>query len=442
MKWVQYWRMDGFALVLARVRASWERAGRPLRVLAAYSGGADSTALLLALRALRDDGDLALRAVHVHHGLRAESDGEEALVREQCQALSVPLVVKHVQVSPRGSVELAAREARYAAFYETLEDGETLALGHHAGDQLETALMRLARGGGATGLSGMREYDGARRLWRPLLPLSGDALRACVRALGVPFCEDESNRDTAYSRNALRHAVVPALKAVYPACEEAAARACALTCDEEDYWRAFTRDFLQAHAQTEPPCPFLLTKPFDALHVAAQRRVLRAFAPVEMEMRHVEEARTAREANLPGGYRTLRTADRLHLLPPVQTPSVGWALREAPFDGDFGDGLRRQAFPRAALIGAELRARRPGDRIRPFGAAGAHSLKQYFIDRKLDRPFRDHCPLLARGSEVLWVVGMGASEEARVRVGDAALLTFDGRLPWDMENTEEKAHDI
>ena len=97
----------------------------------------------------------------------------------------------------------------------------------------------------------------------------------------------------------------------------------------------------------------------------------------------------------------------------------------------MGDGKRTQAFDARALEGAVLRTRRPGDFIRPFGMRGGQKLKQYFIDRRIDRPFRDLWPVLARGDEILWVMGVGASQSAAVteNTQSARLLRFSGRLP-------------
>ena len=108
--------MDEFAFICAAVRTSYARAGRPGCVIAALSGGADSVLLLRTLHALRDELSFDLRAVHVNHGLRENAALDEAFCRQLCSDMNVPLQVFHVQVSDRGSVEDAARRARYAAF--------------------------------------------------------------------------------------------------------------------------------------------------------------------------------------------------------------------------------------------------------------------------------------------------------------------------------------
>ena len=103
-----------------------------------------------------------------------------------------------------------------------------------------------------------------------------------------------------------------------------------------------------------------------------------------------------------------------------------------PFTGDAGDGVRTQAIPRALFAQCVLRRRETGDRIRPLGGPGDKSLQDYWVDRRVDRPFRDHLPVLCVGRRVIWSVGVGVSEEGRVAPGsDAVYLRYEGYLPGE-----------
>ena len=193
--------------------------GLPLAV--ALSGGADSTALLIAC-AERWPGQV--RAVHVHHGLQSAADGFETFCRQLCARLQVPLVVQRVDARPvpGQSPEDAARQARYAALTQAVQSDwpevHDVALAQHADDQIETLLIALSRGSGLAGLAGMpAQWTRAGLHWhRPWLQLPGAALREWLRARGERWVEDPSNTDERFTRNRIRAQVMPALEAALP----------------------------------------------------------------------------------------------------------------------------------------------------------------------------------------------------------------------------------
>lgn len=201
--------------------------GLPLAV--AYSGGADSTALLLAC-AEKWPGQVC--AIHIHHGLQAAADNFEQHGREFCAALGVPLHVVRVDArpAPGQSPEEAARSARYTALRDCAEAAQPpirhIALAQHADDQVETLLLALSRGAGLPGLSAMParwERDGI-HYYRPLLQVGGTELRAWLRARGVAWIEDPTNADEQYTRNRIRARLLPALDATFPQFRDTFAR--------------------------------------------------------------------------------------------------------------------------------------------------------------------------------------------------------------------------
>lgn len=193
----------------------------PERLVLGFSGGMDSTALLLALANLRSYLP-PLMAIHVHHGLSPHADSWAKHCLQVAQQLGVPLVVSHVQVEKGGSREAQARAARHQALRNLLQPGDALLLAHHLGDQAETILFRLTRGTGIEGLSAMRAEDvfvtafGSIPLWRPWLGMTRECLRRFVVEAGVTWIEDESNDDPSYSRNYLRHEILPRLEQRWP----------------------------------------------------------------------------------------------------------------------------------------------------------------------------------------------------------------------------------
>ena len=193
----------------------------------AYSGGADSTALLYAVAA---EWSGQVTAIHVHHGLQALADDFVHHCEAICTAIGVPLQVVKVDAKNASgeSPEDAARKARYAALAEkALVLGiPTIALAQHADDQVETLLLALSRGAGVAGLAGMPaqfERFGVRFV-RPLLGLGAQEIRDELNAGGIAYINDPTNSDLAYTRNKIRHHLLPALAEVFPQYRETFAR--------------------------------------------------------------------------------------------------------------------------------------------------------------------------------------------------------------------------
>ena len=202
--------------IAAFVPAHW-----PLAV--GFSGGADSTALLAAC-ASRWPGRVV--AFHVHHGLQAAADGFEQNCRSICGRLGVPLIVHRVDArhAQGESPEDAARRARYAAFAEMARSGEggvavrSVALGHHADDQVETLLLALSRGAGLPGLAAMPAHAQRNGLdiYRPLLGVAGAEIREWLAGRDLQWIEDPTNDDARYTRNRIRSVLLPALEQAFP----------------------------------------------------------------------------------------------------------------------------------------------------------------------------------------------------------------------------------
>lgn len=245
--------------------------GEERRLTVALSGGADSTALLALAAGMRErDPRLTLAAVHVHHGLRREeADRDAAFCEELCAKLSVPLTVRkadvpaYAQKSGR-SEEESARILRYKALREAAPLG-LIATAHTADDELETLILRLARGSGTAGMAGIPEKNG--RIIRPLLTFGKDELTAYLRARGVEWVTDSTNLSGGNLRALLRREALPALKRVFPSSERAAIRT-AENCREDD---AYLYSLLPAAA---PDAKTLSAMPSPLL----KRLLLRAYA--------------------------------------------------------------------------------------------------------------------------------------------------------------------
>ena len=215
------------------------------RVCVAISGGADSTALLLLVHAANALG-VGLSAIHVNHSLRAEeSDADQQFVVDLCERLAIPLHLQKVDTATRAAayretIEEAGRNLRYAAFGSLLQQGQAdvILTAHTLDDQAETVLMKLLRGAWLEGLSAISptlELPGGRIL-RPLLHTRREELRAYLTNIGQTWREDSSNSDDAFTRNRLRHSVLPVLRKENPAVDQTLANLAELAREEESRW--------------------------------------------------------------------------------------------------------------------------------------------------------------------------------------------------------------
>jgi tRNA(Ile)-lysidine synthase len=189
---------------------------KPKRILVGFSGGADSSVLLHGLVQLKLPQPII--AIHVHHGLSVNANDWLALCQSQCHELGVQFISERALVNTRsGSLEQAARIARYEVFEKYVLAGDALLLGHHQDDQIETFMMRLMRGSGMTGLTAMvsERAIGQGKLLRPLLAVSRAQIEEYAAHAQLPFVQDESNDDLTFDRNWWRHELLPALNERY-----------------------------------------------------------------------------------------------------------------------------------------------------------------------------------------------------------------------------------
>lgn len=251
-----------------------------------FSGGADSTALLVACRQ-KWPGQVG--AIHIHHGLQAAADDFQRHCERVCQHLDVPLVVRRVNASAQvgQSPEDAARGARYRAFAELAIEGwpisdtthlappRTLALAQHADDQLETILLALSRGAGLPGLAAMPKHwqrDGI-EFHRPLLGVSAGDIRDWLALQRADFVEDPSNADQRFTRNQIRAQILPGLQAVFPQARDTFSRTAAHAAQAQELLRELGDDDLKGTENASGDG--LLIKQLQALSRARQSNLLR-----------------------------------------------------------------------------------------------------------------------------------------------------------------------
>ncbi|MGP8307365.1 tRNA lysidine(34) synthetase TilS [Vibrio sp. YIC-376] len=207
------------------------------KVVLAFSGGVDSRLLLELLSRYQQEHAIPCHAVYVHHGLSGNADDWADKCQLWAQQAGISCSIEHVSLDTHSgeSIELLAREARYQALAEYIDNGDLLLTGQHADDQVETFLLALKRGSGPKGLSCMAESMpfSAGTLIRPLLTTRRVQIETIARSLNLEWVEDESNQDTRYDRNYLRHHIVPELSQRWPSIHQAVQRSASLCAQQE-----------------------------------------------------------------------------------------------------------------------------------------------------------------------------------------------------------------
>jgi tRNA(Ile)-lysidine synthase len=368
----------------------------PCRIVAAVSGGADSTALLLALHEL---GEYEVVCAHVNHHLRgAESDADEVFVRDLCARLGVAVHVADgtlddAAVRDRG-IEAAAREVRYARLQEVRErtGARFVATAHQKNDQAETVLMRALTGSGIAGLRGIRAQreDG---FIRPLLAVTREEIEVFLRKRSIEPRIDRSNDDPRFLRNRVRaflrelHAtdnlanIAAQMRAIEPILERAIdAQPVEVTSDETRLW-------LQGAALQR--------------HVAGARVSISRHLELLTEQNAIV-LRRRREAPQPFA---------VPLTPETPAKLAGMTMHLGP---PTTDNRQRIQLPSGATPAFLVRSRKPGDRFHPLGLPHTKKLKDFLIDRKIPSAVRDRLPLLVFEGEIVWIPEVEVSEKYKV----------------------------
>lgn len=292
------------------------RPGARLRV--AFSGGVDSVVLLHLLARLAPQFPFSLSAVHVHHGLNPKADAWAEFCLALCARLHVSCEVVRVKI-PRKSaqgLEAAARAARYAALCSP--DADAVAMAHHLDDQAETVLFQLLRGGEPRALAAMPEARMHENmlLLRPLLGVPKSALVAHARRHRLKWVEDDSNLDTALSRNALRQDILPLLEKHFPDYRERLAGAARRMADVAALLENMAGEDSRGHPQDELDCAELKTLPETrarnllAHFLRVQGAALPRPAALRELLRQLVEARGRLSLPLPDGRKLCRVRNK------------------------------------------------------------------------------------------------------------------------------------
>lgn len=411
------------------------------RVIAALSGGSDSMAMLTALLMLRERYSFTLEAAHVNHCLRGEqADSDERFVRDYCEKQGIKLHVLRADVAAEAKqngegLEEAGRRIRYA-FFDSLGEDAVIATAHNLSDKVETFLFNFARGSSLRGLCSIPAVRG--RIIRPIINCTkAEILRFCEEN-SVDFVTDATNADIKYSRNRIRHTVIPQLKSVNPAFERSAAGCMELLSRDEDFLTRSARSLLDS-ARFEGGCSaHVLAEAHPALGCRAIAMTVEEHTGVTPEREAVERLlsllKTGGSAQINGGV-TVRVRHGVLEFPVEQAPELPeaeLAEGECFFGGaritaqiiHSGETNNLQNLSKQVLeyrldydkIQGKpiLRGRRAGDRLSLKARGCTKSLKKLFNELAVPPEERNGRVVLADGGGVLFAEGIGCDSRACV----------------------------
>jgi tRNA(Ile)-lysidine synthase len=410
------------------------------RVVVAVSGGPDSVCLLHVLRELK----IRVAGVaHVNHQLRGEaSDADERFVADLTRAMGLRF---HSRAAPcvAGNLEQTARLARREFFDDLVRRGlaDRIALGHTRDDQAETVLFRMLRGSGLAGLAGILPVT-AEGLVRPLLGVTRGEVETFLRERSIPWREDSSNRDQRFSRNRIRHELLPRLKQEWnPRLTEALAQLADLAYEEERWWAMEIARLAREMFLSSPGAVEVQANDLARLPRAISRRLIRhAIRTAKGSLQGVQFSHIENVLDLPAaggraelpGIHAIRSFDWLRLEVPELTDTKPFegavavpGRRLAP-DGNSMiclDVIRRtQGWNACATLKSDLyfrsvpeelvlRGWRPGDRYCPIGHANDRKLKELFQRQRIPSWRRPFWPILCCGDKILWARDFGPAAE-------------------------------
>jgi tRNA(Ile)-lysidine synthase len=416
-------------------------------VVVGLSGGADSVFLVSALLRLKDILKINLRAVHINHSLRgAESLRDEEFVVDLCKRLNVSVKVYTFDINKEAamlglSVEEAGRKIRYGAFNREahLMGGAKIAVAHSKNDSAETVILNLCRGSGLSGVTGIAPVRG--NVIRPLINISRGEIELYLNENNIPFVTDSSNFSLKYARNAVRNVVIPALaKHVNPAVLENVIKFADLAHADDAFLTGLARKGLTACYREGG----IVIEELLNYHEVLQKRIIREWLRGENPSDNENSAKNAKTAEyllknigschieeilsllnsvsgkktvLPGGVIVKREFDKikiendkigqdffyiLHYNSTIFVKESGLTVQVSLSELEGGKPvyLKKETAANKNLC---VRNRRNGDSIFFSGIGGHKKLKDLFIEKKLARALRSRVPIMASGSEVLWL---------------------------------------
>lgn len=399
------------------------------KICVALSGGADSMALLHYINARKNEFGITLFAVHLEHGIRGEKSVADAnFVKNYCEKENIFLIIERancIEYSTQNKmgIEEGARAVRYSIFNDILNSGKAdfIFTAHHADDNAETVLFNLFRGSALKGAGGIANLRG--KIARPMLSVDKEQILSYVRENDIPFVVDESNFDTKYTRNFIRHQLIPKAKEIFPnLCERIYTFSQSVREDD---------DFVYSLAQKECKLDCGAITFSDSLEKPIfTRACLIAFKYFGGVKDYVQE-----NFNAVYSLQNLENGSKISLpysLTAIREYGKIAIYREKECENkeiDFGEGEFEFCNGRLKIVkgkekgllidgdklpqGAVIRTRKSGDIFQKFGS-GTKKLKDFLIDKKIPSRLRNFIPVVAKDNEIYAVCGVEISEKVKI----------------------------
>ncbi|OIR17757.1 tRNA(Ile)-lysidine synthase [mine drainage metagenome] len=427
------------------------------QLLLALSGGLDSCVLLHLLSALNKSGTLPFEshALHVHHGLSANADDWFDFCVAQCAKLNVPLQIVQVKVDKNSGlgIEAAARQLRYQALfnYRFEANGEVadyIVTAHHQDDQAETLLLQLFRGSGVKGLAAMAAVDKPRRLLRPLLDVSRQTLHDYAMQHNIDWCEDESNIDTKYERNFVRHDVLSMLETRAPAVKSVLARTASHLAEASDLLDSLAEMDAKPLIIETGHENSLCLQGLSALDIPRTKNVLRwwfsknhlAMPNTEQLNEIVDQLLNAKpDANVclelssfSASHLTLRRYQQRAYLCREQTTQPfdmvwnGEASLSLPNGGqlEFKQVIGEGLAVKFGMTKLRVTNRDGGERFKPNVLRPTRTLKHLLQEANMPPWQREHLPLIYWQDTLACVPGIGIAHELQATEGEQGIMVY------------------
>ena len=407
-------------------------------ILCGFSGGADSSVMLSLLSDIKDEFGFSLRAVHVNHGIRGdEADRDEDFCREFCRERKIEIIIRRVSAPDYSAkhgigLEEAARELRYGIFDEIKRDGEVIATAHNSTDNAETVFFNLIKGSGNRGLGGIPPVRGD--IIRPILLIDRDEIRDYAAENKLPFVIDSTNNDTVYTRNFIRHKMIPLAKEINPSLEHTLLESSERQRDSDRCLWEMSSEAADRLIRGEMTAEEFVSMPssisYRVLHSAFERQSDRRLEAVHHRAvcKLADKAVPHSSISLPGAVQAV-VENGILIIRRTESEVL------PSFDGEVQIYLGKNSFPELGfdlfLYNGEkpekidenvyklsiqekiifdrikyslyLRTRRPGDSYRSRGMT--KSLKKMMSEKKTDLSLRDRIPVICDGDGIVWVPG-------------------------------------
>jgi len=455
------------------------------RVLVGLSGGADSVCLFLVLMAMKNEWELDVVPVHVHHNLRgAEADADERFCEMLCGEYGLSLVKVSVPVAKLAkengwTVEEAGRNARYETFARLKKemDCDRIAVAHHKNDQAETMLFQLLRGSRLKGLSGMEAKR--EELIRPLLCVTREEIERYLEKKNQSFCIDRTNLEEDYTRNRIRNKLMPLAVGLQERAVEHIADTAEYLLRVENYLEQQTQNcYAQAVMEEKGQYRISIDKLKETEPLLAERviyRVLCGAAGAKKDLTatavkqcvELMEKQTGRRITLPFGLIAIREYDVIRIYKEQEEQPETEVLADCfPFIYDLPENAGRLTMELWEVPGesaefiekmggipksnytkwydydtinsdVSLRTPKSGDRISLYADGRGKSVSDVLTDAKIPKEKRERMPLLAAGNQVLWIFGVRSSEAFRVTENTRRILAVTIEAKEEKEREED-----